>query len=270
MNLVTNAAEAIGEQPGIVTLRTGVQECDQEYLQRSRLEEKPPAGSYVFVEVHDTGCGMDESTLERMFEPFFTTKFTGRGLGMAAVQGIVRAHHGAIIVDSQPGRGTTVRVLFPATQPTEPSTPAPPAPAMSVEAQTKPLSTGTILVIDDEDMVCELMADALHMMGFQVLTACDGEEGTRLFQEHADEISCVILDLTMPRQDGVSTYQMLRSVRSDIPIILTSGYDQHDAFQRFNGQKPDGFLHKPYPLEELRRVVTSVSRQATDPQPEQS
>jgi len=261
MNLVTNASEAIGERHGVITLRTGAQVCDQEYLQRSCLEEKPPAGPYVFIEVSDTGCGMDERTRERMFEPFFTTKFTGRGLGMAAVQGIVRALHGAIMVDSQPGRGTTVRVLLPVAQSSESSTPAPLAPVALAEVEGKTSATGTILVIDDEDMVCELVADALHLMGFQALTASDGEEGVHLFREHVAEISCVILDLTMPRQDGVSTYQALRSIRPDVPIILTSGYSLQGVLQRFEGQRPDGFLHKPYPLEELRRVVESVLEQ---------
>ncbi|MGC8877930.1 MAG: CHASE domain-containing protein [Anaerolineae bacterium] len=258
MNLVTNASEAIGERHGVITLRTGAQVCDQEYLQRSCLEEKPPAGPYVFIEVSDTGCGMDERTRERMFEPFFTTKFTGRGLGMAAVQGIVRTLHGAIVVDSQPGHGTTVRVLLPVAQSSESSAPAPLAPVALAEVEGKTSSTGTILVIDDEDMVCELAADALRLMGLQALTASDGEEGICLFQEHAAEIGCVILDLTMPRQDGVSTYQALRSIRPDVPIILTSGYSLQEVLQRLEGQRPDGFLHKPYPLEELRRVVESV------------
>ncbi len=265
MNLVTNASEAIGEQHGVVTLRTGMQVCDHEYLQHSCLEEKPPAGPYVFIEVSDTGCGIDEHTRERMFEPFFTTKFTGRGLGMAAVQGIVRALHGAIMVDSQLGHGTTVRVLLPIAQPAEFSAPAPPVPIALAEAQEQTAPTGAILVIDDEDMVCELVADALGLMGFQALTASDGEEGVRLFQEHATEIACVILDLTMPRQDGASTYQALRAIRPDIPIILTSGYSLQDVLQRFEGQKPDGFLHKPYPLEELRQVVESVMGRRTKP-----
>lgn len=258
MNLVTNASEAIGEQPGVITLRTGVQVCDQEYLQRSCLEEKPPPGRYVFLEVRDTGCGMDEHTRERLFEPFFTTKFTGRGLGMAAVQGIVRVLHGAIMVDSQLGRGTTVRILLPAAQPTAFSAPTPPASEAPAETQGKPAATNTILVIDDEEMVCELVADALHLMGFQAFTACDGEEGERLFREYASEIACVILDLTMPRQDGASTYHILRAIRPDIPIILTSGYSLQEVLQRLGGQKPDGFLQKPYPLEALRRVVESV------------
>ncbi|MDW8071338.1 MAG: CHASE domain-containing protein [Anaerolineae bacterium] len=262
MNLVTNASEAIGEQPGVITLRTGVQVCDQEYLQRSCLEEKPPAGPYVFVEVSDTGCGMDECTRARMFEPFFTTKFAGRGLGMAAVQGIVRALHGAITVDSAPGRGTTVRILLPVAQSSELSAPAPSVPAAQTEAQEKTASTGTILVVDDEDMVCELVADALQLMGFQVLTANDGEAGVRLFQEHVAEIACVILDLTMPQQDGASIYHALRAIRPDVPIILTSGYSLQDVLQRLEGQRPDGFLHKPYPLEELRRVVESAIRRA--------
>jgi PAS domain S-box-containing protein len=262
MNLVTNASEAIGERHGVITLRTGVQICDEEYLKRSRLEEKPPAGAYVFLEVSDTGCGMDENTQERMFEPFFTTKFTGRGLGMAAVQGIVRTLRGAIMVDSQLGHGTTIRILLPVAQPCEFSAPPPPLPIVPAETQEKTATTSTILVIDDEEMVCELVVDALRLMGFHALTANDGEEGVRLFQEHAAEIACVILDLTMPRQDGASTYHALRALRPDIPIILTSGYSLQEVLQRLEGQKSDGFLHKPYPLEELRRVVERVTGRA--------
>jgi len=269
MNLVINAVEAIGEQPGTITLRTGVQECDQTYLQRSRLEEKPAPGPYIFVEVSDTGHGMDKSTLERMFEPFFTTKFTGRGLGMSAVQGIVRAHHGAIMVDSQLGRGTTVRVLFPVAQPAASTVTAASTAAPETEEAPTDATTGTILVIDDEEMVCELLADALCPMCSRVLTAHDGEEGTRLFQEHAVEIECVILDLTMPRQDGIQTYQALRSIRADVPIIITSGYSQQDVLQRLNGPRMDGFLQKPYLLDELRRVVGEVLQRTASSKPQQ-
>jgi len=166
------------------------------------------------------------------------------------------------MVDSQLGHGTTIRILLPVAQPCEFSAPPPPLPIVPAETQEKTATTSTILVIDDEEMVCELVVDALRLMGFHALTANDGEEGVRLFQEHAAEIACVILDLTMPRQDGASTYHALRALRPDIPIILTSGYSLQEVLQRLEGQKSDGFLHKPYPLEELRRVVERVTGRA--------
>jgi PAS domain S-box-containing protein len=263
MNLITNAAEASGEGPGIVALATGVQACDADYLSRSLLEDKPAPGRFVWLEVTDTGCGMDEETLQRMFEPFFTTKFTGRGLGMSAVHGIVRGHHGAILIDSQVGKGTTIRVLFPAAerpagQPAE-ATAAGGEPAREAAAA---LLSGTLLVVDDEPLVRELYAATLASSGLQVLTAADGLEAVALFAAHADEIVCVLLDLTMPRMDGVATLEALRQIKPDVRVILCSGYDEQEATQRFAGQGVAGFLHKPYELKSLRAELQRVLEDA--------
>jgi CheY-like chemotaxis protein len=271
MNLISNASEASGEGPGIVALATGVQACDADYLSRTRLEDKPAAGQFVWLEVTDTGCGMDEETLQRIFEPFFTTKFTGRGLGMSAVHGIVRGHQGAILIDSQVGKGTTVRVLFPASEPP----PAEPAEAANVGgeqsrearaayfASRHPLGeaaslSGTLLVVDDEPMVRELCATTLATLGFQVLTAGDGMEAVALFREHADEIVCVLLDLTMPRMDGVAALEALQQIQPDVRAILCSGYDEEEATRRFAGQGLAGFLHKPFQLKSLRAELQRV------------
>lgn len=262
MNLITNAAEATGERPGIITLTTGVQDCDETCLRRSRLDEKPARGRFVYVEVADTGCGMDEEAQQRLFDPFFTTKFLGRGLGMSAVLGIVRGHKGAIIVESAVGVGSSIRVLFRACPeesdgveevPGEPSSPS-----------NSPSDRKTVLVVDDEEAIREVGAAVLESFGFQAVTAADGEEALRLFKQHADELACVLLDLTMPRMDGVSAFREMMGIRADVPVILCSGLAEDEATQRFGGQGLAGFIQKPYRLQtlknELARVLQSFGR----------
>jgi PAS domain S-box-containing protein len=257
MNLVTNAAEAIGEKEGgVVSLVTTTMHCDLEYLSRSRLIEACPEGGYVCLEVSDTGCGMDEETQERLFDPFFTTKTSGRGLGMSAILGIVRGHKGAIMVESKPGQGTTIRVLFPALdQPAVPAADeAAPQPAGAWRGQ------GTILLVDDEEDVRNLGTRMLRGMGFGVIRASDGQEAVELFSKHAEDIVCVILDISMPRMDGEETLHELRRRKSDIRAILTSGYSEYDLEERFSGSYVAAFLEKPYEtstLEEKLRCVLS-------------
>ena len=243
MNLISNASEAIGERTGMIRIATGVVDCDEEYLSRSQLEEKPEPGRYVFLDVTDDGAGMDRATIERLFEPFFTTKFLGRGLGMSAVMGIVRRHGGAILVDSEGGVGTTIRVLFPA-EGSDRITASQPAPQQRHEVQT-PFS-GTVLVVDDEPAIRELCRNMLENLGLRVITAADGEEAVRVFSERASEISCVILDLTMPRMDGATAFGELKCIRPDVKVILVSGYSEPQAAQRFTGESPAAFIQKPY------------------------
>ena len=256
MNLITNAAEAIGDRDGVVKLSTGKRVCDAAYLAQSRCEPLAEPGEFVYVEVMDTGCGMSPETLSRLFDPFFTTKFTGRGLGMSAILGIVRGHNAAILVESEVEQGTTIRVLFPAAE-TKDETNA-------SEADNAPERHNTanknirILVIDDEDMVRTLCTRMLEHLGYQVMVAADGEEGSILFREHADEIDCVILDLTMPRLDGESTFHLLKAVKPEIKVILSSGFDEQQVSQRFTGQRLAGFLQKPFGLEELRKELARV------------
>jgi PAS domain S-box-containing protein len=259
MNLIVNAAEAIGGDPGIVTITTGLKECDEKYFLDSRLKEKPPEGDYVFLEVKDTGCGMDKETQERLFDPFFTTKFTGRGLGMAAVLGIVSGHKGAILVESERGRGTTIRVLFPAADKSESLAEEEKEPAAGVsETELGPSSQGMILVVDDEEMVLELCKDMVECFGFIALTAADGEHAVEVFQRHADKIDCVILDLTMPNKDGMATFNELRDIRSDVQVIISTGYDEHEVTQRFKGKGLAGFIKKPYQLDKLKKELQRV------------
>ncbi|MBX7258646.1 MAG: PocR ligand-binding domain-containing protein [Candidatus Hydrogenedentes bacterium] len=267
MNLITNAAEAIGEAGGTLTISTGVEECDDAYMAQSRMESKPPAGMYVYVEVTDTGCGMDEETLKKLFDPFFTTKFTGRGLGMSAVQGIMKGHGGAIMVESAPGTGTSVRILFPASQPgavTEsPTLGGAEAGAVSLP---QPAQSGLILVVDDEDAVRNLCASMLRKLGYKTLLAVDGEEAIAIYREHAERLDCVLLDLMMPKMGGMATLEVLLRIKSDVPIILCSGYDEQEITQRYAGQGHAGFLQKPFRMpslrDELARVIKPRSEDA--------
>jgi CheY-like chemotaxis protein len=260
MNLIINASEAIGDQSGVITVSTGVVDCDHAYLSETYLVDDLPPGTYVYLEVADTGCGMTPEVRSRIFDPFFTTKFTGRGLGLAAVLGIIRGHRGAIKVYSEVGRGTTFKALFPV--PKQEGTSA----AKAAAAPEVWHGTGTILVIDDERVVRELAKEVLGKIGFTVLTASDGREGLEVFRARVNEICLVLLDLTMPHMDGEETFRDLRRGRSDVRVILSSGYNEQDATQRFTGKGLAGFIHKPYRAEDLTEAV----RKALEPGPEAS
>ena len=252
MNLVLNAGEAIGDAAGVITVRVGVRECDRAYLAGGVLDQAIPEGPYVALEVTDTGCGMSAETQARMFEPFFTTKFTGRGLGLAAVLGIVRGHHGTIRVTSEPGRGTQIAVLFP---PTTRPVIAPPALAPVPLAWR---GEGTVLVVDDEAHIRAGAAQALEHTGFTVLTAANGKEAVAVFRQHAETIRAVLLDLTMPNMDGAATARELRQIQPDVRIILTSGYTAEEATRQFTERELVGFLQKPYGLKDVIAAVRSA------------
>jgi CheY-like chemotaxis protein len=249
MNLITNASEAIDDKVGIINLSTGLNEFSHATLNGSRLEEKLPPGRYVWMKVCDSGCGMDGDTLHKLFDPFFTTKFTGRGLGMSAVLGIMRAHNGAFMVDSKPGIGTTIQVLFPI--------------AISIksditfdsiatnETETADSRSGIILLVDDEKMIREVTVAMLHELGYESLTAADGREALRLFREHGEGIGLVLLDQIMPGMDGVEVFKELRLIRPDINVLLASGYSELEMAERFKGLGLRGFIQKPYNLEQL-------------------
>ncbi|MBN1866267.1 PAS domain S-box protein [Candidatus Sumerlaeota bacterium] len=256
MNLITNASEAIGEAAGTIALATGVQECDEAYLAQSRLSDKPAPGSFVFLEVSDTGDGMNEETIEQIFDPFFTTKFTGRGLGMPAVSGIVRGHKGAILIESAIGKGTTIRVLFPDCG--GESVEVDKVSDAAVVATRPPAHSGKILVADDEEAILHLCEAFLRQLGYQALSAADGQEALALFERHSDEIEGVLLDLTMPRMDGLTAFREMRRLRPDIKVILCSGYSEKEATRRFTSEGLTGFLQKPYLMRELREMIERV------------
>jgi PAS domain S-box-containing protein len=252
-NLVVNASEAIGDNAGAVTLRTGVTDCDEAYLSHSRLEIVPEPGRFVFLEVADTGCGMDAITQHKLFDPFFSTKFWGRGLGMAEVMGIIKGHHGAIMVDSEVGRGTTIRVLFSSTQQAPASTVHP------MEAvETKPASAvdtnwrKTILVVDDEEMVRGLLIRRLEALGYDTISASDGDEGVHVFRERLNEIDLVMLDYKMPKMNGVEAFEELIRIKPEVKVILGSGYTEDVVMDSFPGQRPACVLHKPYNMADLK------------------
>jgi len=251
MNLIINASEAIGDQNGVITVSTGSMECSRSYLQEAYIDEALPEGIYVYLEVADTGCGMDEATRFKMFDPFYSTKFTGRGLGLAAVLGIVRGHKGTVKVISEPGKGTTFRVLFPALAhqlvSVEPS---------SDDAPSR--GAGLVLLVDDEETVRAVARAMLEKLGFRVLTARDGVEAVEIFRLQSQTITCVVLDLTMPRMDGEETFRRLRQLRPGVPVVISSGYNEQEVTQRFVGQGLAGFIQKPYDIKCLQETLEKV------------
>jgi len=252
MNLVTNAAEAIeaGDGDGLVTLATGRQTLSEESIRTIFFEDGLRAGEYVFLEVHDDGCGMDKETCDRLFEPFFTTKFQGRGLGLAAVLGIVRGHGGTIKVYSELGSGTSFKVLLPVGSGVAPRDEKEPTGSVSSKALQ-----GTVLVVDDEELVRNVSAQMLMSMGLDVLTAVDGLDALEVFKANQDRIVLVLLDMTMPRMDGEETFRELSAMASDVRVVLTSGYNEQDATNRFVGKGLAGFIRKPFTLHDLKDLL---------------
>lgn len=260
MNLITNAAESIEIHPGTVRLTTGVQRCDETCLASSLLDERTEPGQYVFLEVSDNGCGMSEETLKRLFDPFFTTKFTGRGLGMSAVMGIIRTHSGALFVESEPGKGTTFRVMFPAAKTTLPpaaveSVPAPP-PLPSPPAADAP--SAMALVVDDEKAVLRVCATMVKHCGFKVITACDGIDAVAKFRAHADEITVVVMDLIMPNMDGIAAMKEIHDIKPDTRVIISSGFNEEELSERLANDTPSGFIRKPYSLNLIKAEIQRV------------
>ncbi|MEO8634086.1 MAG: response regulator [Gemmatimonadales bacterium] len=245
-NLVTNAGEALPVGGGTIRVTTGVGQIDAARLGQSLFPEALRPGRHAYLEVTDTGSGMDAEVTGRMFEPFFTTRFVGRGLGLAALAGIVRRHGGTVTVDSESGRGTTIRVYLPLT-----------APAREAGVMQGP-SAGTVLIVDDEKEVLRLMGRFLERAGFEAVLAPGGMEALARFREHGGEIDVIILDLTMPGMSGEETLAALRKLDPDLPAILTSGYTRSEFARRGTGMGISGFLQKPYLPSELIQMVREV------------
>jgi PAS domain S-box-containing protein len=254
MNLVINGAEAIGSMGGRVVVSTRLQHLDSQFSTDNLAGDNIEPGPFILLEVHDTGAGMDQATLSRIFDPFFTTKFTGRGLGLAAVLGIVRGHRGAIKVYSNPGRGTTFKVYFPVS-----SGQVLPKP---VAAAIDPHGDSTVLVVDDEEVVQKLARSTLERYGYHVLIASNGKEALEMVECAAGEISLVLLDMTMPIMAGEETLAHLKSVRPDLKVIASSGYNEVEALRRF-GDGVAGFLQKPYRASQLVEKVKLTLLQET-------
>jgi PAS domain S-box-containing protein len=250
MNLVINASEAIGDKSGVIAITTGCQECTENDLKNAWLADPVSEGLYVYLEVADTGCGMDSETLARIFDPFFTTKFTGRGLGMAAVLGIIKGHKGAIKVCSEPNRGNSFRVLLPAAE----------KPAELFDAGSSGddwQGSGTVLLVDDEETVRDIGGEMLRELGLGVITATDGRDALAKYSSHKD-ISLVVMDLTMPHMDGEECFRELRQLNPDVKVIMSSGFSEHEVVQKFAGKGLAGFIQKPYKLSELRDALKNA------------
>lgn len=247
MNLVINASEAIGDKSGVIAITTGCMDCNRNYLKDVWLDENLTEGMYVYLEIADSGCGMDSDTRAKIFDPFFTTKFTGRGLGMSAVLGIVRGHKGAVKVYSEPGKGATFKVLLPASgRPAELSNAA----SRRDELQ----GSGTVLLVDDEETIRVIGAEMLKELGFTVVTAADGREAVEIFKSTPD-ISFVILDLTMPHMDGEQCFRELRQLDPSVKVIMSSGYNEQEVTEKFVGKGLAGFIQKPYRFLTLQDVI---------------
>ncbi len=249
MNLVINAAESIGDRDGVITVTTGEVEVQAEDYAAPGEELKP--GRHVFLDVRDTGVGMDEATRARIFEPFFTTKFTGRGLGLAAVLGIARGHSGAIRVESSPGAGTTFRLLLPAKS-------GAPSPAPAAGNSATP-TRGRILVVDDEESVRRVAQGMLQRLGYEVVVCRDATEALDAVAQSAKPFNALLLDMLMPGSGGSDVLRRLREAGTACPVVFMSGYSEDEALDSLPKGTPAAFLQKPFTLDELREVVEQVT-----------
>ncbi len=250
LNLVTNAGESMANGGGIITLRTGFQQLKEADIATSYPGQELQPGPYLFLDVTDSGQGMDEATKVRIFEPFFTTKAVGRGLGLAAIQGIVRSHQGGIWIESRLGEGTTFRVLLPAL-----GTPV----EVAAEVSAMPddwRGSGLVLVVDDEEPIRAMTATALKRVGFDVVEAGDGREGIEVFRRHAADLQAVLLDLVMPVMGGEAALEVMMQIAPDVPVILSSGYDGDSQGLGITNGRP--YLQKPYTITELVEKVRSL------------
>jgi two-component system, cell cycle sensor histidine kinase and response regulator CckA len=244
MNLVINASEALGDSDGSITISTGTRRLNAVELAEAHAPVEATPGDYVWCEVVDSGCGMPPEVLARIFDPFFTTKFTGRGLGLAAVLGIVRSHRGALHVVSNPGRGTIFRVLLPSARRAAKESGGPPSTISSWRG------SGTVLLVDDEETVRITTGRMLEGIGFSVITAGDGIEAVEAFAKHPG-VRMVLLDLSMPRMDGVEAFREIRKIRPDARVLLMSGFTKIEAMKRFRMEGLGGFIQKPFTMRQL-------------------
>ncbi len=259
MNLIINASEAIKDKDGVISVSTGSMFCDSSYMSGSYLYEQLPEGDYVYLEISDTGIGMNKETQMKIFDPFFTTKFAGRGLGLAAVLGIVRGHKGFLKLYSEPERGTSFKVFFPALKNASERV------FRDVNSFKNWRGKGTVLLVDDDQAVMDITGPMLKKLGFNVLTAMTGQEALNIISsclsstggEH-ELLACIILDFTMPHMDGEETFRELRKITKNIPVILSSGYSEQEVIERFAGKGPQAFLPKPYKLETLIEILQKV------------
>jgi len=252
LSLAHNAAEAIGDAAGVITVRTGLQTVDSSFLKSSPGLDAMAAGPFVYLEVCDTGCGMDAATKARIFDPFFSTKFLGRGLGLAAASGIVRGHNGAIRVSSEPGKGSCFTIYFPAAPIYTAA-----APVVATEAPSLD-GVGTVVLVDDEEVVRATASSALNRHGYKVLLATNSNSAMDLLSSYRNDVSLVILDLTMPEMNGQDLLPKLRAIQPGVKVLVSSGYDEAEAMAMFKEQPVSGFIQKPYTCRKLAEKVRSI------------
>lgn len=251
MNLILNAAEAIGDRPGTIRVLTGTQELTTKDLQYHQLTATPlTPGNYVTIEVSDDGPGIEPHVLDKVFDPFFTTKTTGHGLGLAAVLGIMRGHKGGLIVYSEMEKGTTFKLFLPAASGEVTSLLIPP-----LEKPASPLPSKTIMIIDDDNSVRQTVREILEISEYQVIEAADGYTAIELFESAPEAIDLIILDMTMPGLSGEETYQQIRQIKGNARIILSSGYNHIEATRRIKGRPYVAFLQKPYTFNQLLETI---------------
>ncbi|MFN7957323.1 MAG: response regulator [Holophagaceae bacterium] len=256
LNLLTNASEAMGGQEGAIRIATRAAQLGAEDLAAGFPDQELDPGAYVVLEISDTGCGMGPEALARIFDPFYTTKTTGRGLGLSATLGILRGHRAGIQIDSRPGEGTTFRIYFRATD----------RPLAVKEARPRPpwrRLQGTILLVDDEEMVLSSVSDMLESMGLQVQVARDGRQAVAAVQKEGAKLDLVLMDITMPQMDGLEALRQIHQLDPAKPVILSSGYTEHESIQDGAGDPAAGFLPKPYSIHDLYAMV---SEHLADPQ----
>jgi PAS domain S-box-containing protein len=255
ISLVTNASEAYAHGGGVITIRDGVTECDQAYLKDRNFAFDAAPGRYAYLEVSDTGVGMDDETLARVFDPFFSTKFAGRGLGLAAVQGIVRGHRGLITIRSSPGEGTRVRILVPVVD-----APASVRALTGSQVEAENLEGARILLVDDEPVVRDVAQLMLANLGADVVTASDGREAVEVFEADLGHFDMIIVDLTMPHLDGIQTFRAMKKIKPAATVVLSSGFHEDELKQRFKGLGFTGFLQKPYDTKTLLHTLRGCLR----------
>jgi PAS domain S-box-containing protein len=251
LNLVTNASDAIGDQPGLIRISTHARQLDETYLSTVLQGQGLEPGLYCVLVVSDSGGGMTPEVQSRIFDPFFTTKAAGHGLGLSAIQGILKGHHAGMRVYSEPGQGTAFHLFFPASEA--------PLLATPIRAQeTNRTFSGLALLVDDESSIREAAALALTRLGFEVEVAEDGLEAVALFSARPAAYRVALVDLTMPRMDGRECFHALRRLRPDLPVILCSGFSEQESMKAFLGEGLAGFIQKPYTLGMLRQAFAEA------------
>ncbi len=250
LNLLTNAAEAMGGQEGAIRISTRARELTPDDLGTEFRGQELEPGPFVILEVSDTGCGMEPEVQARIFDPFYTTKTTGRGLGLSALLGILRGHRAGMTLDSRPGLGTTFRIYFRAST----------QPLAAAELKLRPSRNrlrGTVLLVDDEEMIVSAVSDMLESMGLQVHIARDGRQAVTLFQKEGANLDLVLMDITMPHMDGLEAFRQIHQLDPQKPVILSSGYTEHESIHDGIGEQAAGFLQKPYSIHDLYSTVTA-------------